>query len=145
MTTQQLKAKNNAPWIQPPFFILACNTNCPPKTEFSLFKHYLKLKGFDKELINSIIQVDGVYNGKTEKSYVIPDKVTIREILQVAEHYNQECVLFVDRNNQACLIYPSISSTQELGTWKEVSKEVAERNYSHTFFNGKYYVCHHEV
>lgn len=85
-------------------------------------------------------EVVGCYKGQFETSLVIPilcDSVeTLKGLLM---HYNQDCIMVIDVNNLSYLHYPN--NTWELvGTFREVTKEVAESREAYTFDNGQYYI-----
>ena len=80
------------------------------------------LKGLKAKYLSCI----GYYKGNEEISNLVflDDDINKKMIVGLAEHFNQESILFVDRHRFAYLVYPN-GKEEFVGKWKELSLEDA--------------------
>lgn len=134
---------NNIDKLHKPFILIsAFNKNCTEsgnEVSHAHLKRDLENLGFPHK------EVIGVYKGTQEKSfYVECANLTNFSILHAkAQEFGQEAVLNVDKNRKAGLIFIGTGEAQTLGTFKQVSKQEAEKqdNYTYDFTNNGYYIC----
>jgi hypothetical protein len=99
--------------------------------------------------VQGIIPSDGCYKGKTEHSFIVvlPEPYTDefntvkRQVLNLADEYGQECVLFRD-NEGYCSLTPLANRKQviDLGKWTEVSENDAKNCDAYTCVNNRYFI-----
>ena len=88
--------------------------------------------------INNMSEVIGVYKNTQERSFAVP-LTQLSEARQLANMYNQECILVVD-NNAAFLEYID-GRTEYVGEWKEISRIEAATRDAYTIYNNKYFAA----
>ena len=121
------------------------------RTQFFLFSadrpgcdsdfRYTKLNNALHQLNINYLDVDGCYKNETEKS-VLVDARHEKSVLELAKEFGQESILFVDRKNNAYLIYLADGNTEKLkGKFQEVTKQIALSldAYTKCCKTGKYY------
>jgi hypothetical protein len=79
--------------------------------------------------------VDGVYKGKTERSYVVPlsGRVSLVKLCDLAHTFKQESILSVYGSGEAFLVDPRTYGMEYLGVWHSVPPEVAAVQTAYTF------------
>ena len=87
------------------------------------------------------LDVNGVYKGVSEKSYITfidnYDFEKLKTVKRLAfTDFKQECVLIIDNRNEARLLYNDKSLTH-IGTWRRVDEPSDSDAYS--FINGRFY------
>jgi hypothetical protein len=84
--------------------------------------------------------VVGCYKGVKELSYVIPYNDVAEELVLISlgEHFNQECVLKLDDNRNASLLYTN-GSQEPLGHFHPITEKDALERDNYTFSDGIYY------
>tara|TARA_R110000765_G_scaffold412468_1_gene512120 strand:+ start:454 stop:879 length:426 start_codon:yes stop_codon:yes gene_type:complete len=100
----------------------------------------LKRDGF------SIKEVEGVYQGTSEKSIiVILNKrwlaVELATFKNYAAIFDQESILFVDEERTASLIFTKGGLSEKLGKFIAVPKGIATQMSNYTFDGQDHYVC----
>ena len=128
-----------------PFVIISAErfTNTIKENKKNHLDLWLQLKrdGF------SIKEVEGVYQGTTEKSIlVILNKrwlaVELATFKNYAAIFNQESILFVDEERNASLIFTKQPwLTEKLGKFIAVTKGIATQMSNYTFDGKDHYVC----
>lgn len=127
-----------------PFVIISAErfTNTIKENKKNHLDLWLQLKrdGF------SIKEVEGVYQGTTEKSIlVILNKrwlaVELATFKNYAAIFNQESILFVDEERNASLIFPKGGLSENLGKFIAVTKGIATQMSNYTFDGRDHYVC----
>lgn len=94
----------------------------PTNANASVLKK-LKSEKVDKKPIG-FKQVDGVFNGASEKSYVISaEHEVLAQAFCIA--YNQECYLYLHNDRHAELRNPHGKVISSLGKFKAVTKAIA--------------------
>lgn len=89
-------------------------------------------------------EIEGVYDGVPEKSFLIVGDVTARNVVgRIALAHEQESILFVDQFRNTELHFLDGSAVINLGDWTEVSEEEAKKTeaFSKDISTGKYYIC----
>ena len=91
-------------------------------------------------------QVDGMYNGVAERSFMLSGEVGQNMALILAELNNQESILLVDDNNDATLVYlrdaagDKVWREEVLGKFVEVDANEALESTAYSKIDGKYYM-----
>lgn len=130
-----------------PFIVLssdrASNSAELNAAERDLFERQLRARNLDFK------QVDGVYKGTRETSYVVLTPTTGDEqnAISLARRYGQESVLLVDANRYATLVFlnpgqggPHIKELKGVGHWRATDRTEAETQDSYTQDGEAYYV-----
>ena len=128
-----------------PFIIISAErfTNTIEENKKNHLDLWLQLKrdGF------SIKEVEGVYQGTTEKSILVILNqrwlaVELATFKNYAAIFNQESILFVDEERNASLIFPyNKENSEKLGKFIAVSKGIATQMSNYTFDGKDHYVC----
>lgn len=61
-------------------------------------------------------------------------------VCDMAKDLNQDCVLMIDSNNNAMLVFPN-DKPVSLGILTVVSEDEAKTSGHYTYFLGEYYIC----
>lgn len=117
------------------FTVIALNTESSEKDQQILdFNGFINYK-----------QVNGVYKGQTELSYVIstPTPETLQNVYNLAKQYSQESILFVDADRNAELVYINTGKRVALGGFKCVNRTEAYQNdaFTHDPSTDYYYLA----
>ena len=81
--------------------------------------------------------VAGMYNNVPEASFMVP--TSNRElILDLAKKFDQRCVLHVDKNREAAMVYVSGLKDQYQGKWKSI-QDVEAASIGNYTKDGEYY------
>lgn len=101
------------------------------------------LQNFD--LRTSAVEVSGVWRGMPERSWIVPLLYPEHKtwVQNLAKKRNQESVLFVRADRTAYLKYMADGREEELGTWRNVMRDVATKQDSYTYYPeaNAYYIC----
>jgi enoyl-[acyl-carrier-protein] reductase (NADH) len=87
-------------------------------------------------------RVDGAYEGHREASFLVftyEGSDTADQIEKLAQHYQQESILYVDAQRLAYLLMVREGRTIELGKFKELTWAEAERASNYTEIGGRVY------
>lgn len=86
--------------------------------------------------------VSGVYKGTHEQSYMIPlfDDKKLPKLKWLASQFNKECIMHLDENRMATLIYMDGRADEILGAFRSVSERVAIKRDAYTRDGEAYYV-----
>ena len=104
----------------------------------SLKKIIIKELGF-----NQVAKCEGVYKGDSEEGFIVgvkkPEDVT--KLLDIADFYSQESILYVDELGQAYLIGYDKGTRfdQHIGTYTRLEKEEIKDHDSYTRFDHIYF------
>ena len=87
------------------------------------------------------LAIHGVYKGKEELSYIIEVDDNLADIQALANKYDQECILYLDNQREATLMYGD-GKKEYIGSFKSASKQLAQTKDSYTFNpqTGVYYI-----
>ena len=116
-----------------PFVIVSANTKKQSSVDAFKQSHSLKNHLTNSEISFKI--VSGQYEGKTEISFLIPN-ISEREALNIAIMFNQECILVVDENREAKLVFTDGSESTYLGYFMG-----GESDDNFTIDDGVKYIC----
>lgn len=124
-----------------PVFVFAANTHLSAEDELLTVRQLLR-----KPNLTAVI---GCYKGEEEQSYIVPAAdVPNPEFYQFLENNNQECIMFLDNQRCAFLFYKEDGykhgdKTQFLGTFKEVTSNIAKNSEAYTFIpeSNQFFVC----
>lgn len=86
--------------------------------------------------------VKGVYKGVTEQAFLlIADDIgkTYKVATMLAEEYNQECILSVNENREAKLLYPN--SETNIGKFQRVVSTAGLDSYTVDLETGQAWTC----
>lgn len=112
-----------------PFFIISGETKETDNTE--------ALRNDLKEYGEHFTEIEGVYKGTPEKAFIVFTSDT-KKPLELREKYNQQSVLIRSCFNDVSLVYSDHS--EHLGSFKEVSKDIALSKDSYSIIDGIYYI-----
>ena len=87
------------------------------------------------------LAIHGVYKGVSELSYIIEVDDNLADIQALANKYDQECILYLDNQREATLMYGD-GKKEYIGSFKSASKQLAQTKDSYTFNpnTGVYYI-----
>lgn len=87
------------------------------------------------------LAVHGVYKGDKELSYIIEVDDNLDTIQALSNKHKQECVLYLDNQREAYLIYPD-GSKEYIGSFVSASKALAiqQDNYTYNPETDTYYI-----
>ena len=92
-------------------------------------------------------EIQGVYNGRAETSFIVFDS-TNKQAIELGHKYNQESVLVRSIFNDCSLLYTDErlkeDKSEYLGVFKQVPKEVAEQKDAYSIINNEYYITEFE-
>ena len=110
-------------------FIVFSAFNSESTLEDNVSRHITVREFLDAEEIK-YIEVEGVYKGEHERSFLVPDTDRARAISEnTARSYGQECILLVDANKRAELVYQD-GTREQIGTWRRVRLNEAPNSYT---------------
>lgn len=106
------------------------------------YSNHIALYHMLKKYDFSFKEVYGKYNNKLELSYLV-ESDRVSKLIYLAKLFKQDCILQLDNNNKAKLIYTSSElKDEELGYFNKVSKEYAESQKAFSYIpNEGYYVA----
>lgn len=86
--------------------------------------------------------VSGVYKGTHEQSYMIPlfNESHLSKLKCLASDFDQECIMHLDANRMATLIYMDGRKDEVIGAFRSVSEGVAVKRDAYTRDGKAYYV-----
>ena len=123
--------------IQP--FIIFSVFNSDSTLEENTHRHVTVREFLDAESIK-YIEVEGVYKGDHERSFLVSDTDRSRAIVEnAAISYGQECILFVDANKNADLVYQD-GTRESIGKWGRVGSNESPDSYT-VGPRGERYTC----
>lgn len=123
--------------IHQEFYIISAHISEVDDVENYIRTEWLR-RSLNKEDL-SYKEVLGVYQEQSEVSFlVVTQDLTL--MLELAELYNQECLLLSDKNRECSLIYPGDQPPVYVGKWSEVSSIEAINSGNYTRADGKYYI-----
>ena len=99
-----------------PFVILSAKTDNQSSVE--TFKQNYALKEYLVSKHISSKMVSGRYHGENEDSFLIPN-ISEKDALDIAEMFNQECILVVDKNREAQLVFTNGACCKQMGYFIE--------------------------
>ena len=76
--------------------------------------------------------LQGVYKGTSELAYLVEVNDNMDAIQAIASKHNQDCILYLDNQRNAYLVYPD-NSQEHIGVFKSASKQLAEKQDSYTY------------
>ena len=117
---------------QRPIVILAVNTGTY-EGDIKAIQEYIP--NYDR------LAVHGVYQGQHELSYIIEVDGNLHVIQELANKHNQECILYLDNQREAYLIFPD-NSEEYIGSFKSASESYAKEqdNYTYNPQTDTYYI-----
>ena len=88
-------------------------------------------------------EIDGVYEGKAERSYLctIKNDTQLKAVQHLTYDFGQDCLLVSRPDRSSYLFYPESGAKKELGTLREALSAEGLKNYSIVIVSGieKYY------
>jgi hypothetical protein len=86
--------------------------------------------------------VIGAYKDILEQSYVVPVKseADVKALSKLSDGYSQECILYVDSNRAASLVFPD-GRWHSVGRWQSVSNAKNLEAYTYDPQTNNYYTC----
>ncbi len=119
--------------IKDPFVILSAKTKNLSSVE--TFKQNYALKEILKTSGLPFKMVSGRYGGEDEDSFLIPN-ISEKDALDIARLFSQECILVVDKNREAKLVFTDGSESENLGYFTN-----GESDDNFTIDAGIKYIC----
>lgn len=98
-----------------------------------------------RERNEAFVKVEGVYKDHREVSFLVlltahPIDLHLDSLVSIAEEFGQECVLHVDVNRSAELVYGDGRIEQLQGKFKEMHVSKMDKYDAYTFYKGRYWV-----
>lgn len=88
--------------------------------------------------------LEGVYKGEKEQSIIRPFK-TVKESLRLGNDYGQESVLLLKNHKhglyKAYLLFMDSEDLENIGYFRQVPKDIAQKQDSYTRDGDNYYIC----